>query len=210
MILAKYGTALTLDGIPLITKGAMDYKANPTLAAGDVKVSKDGGASANITTLPLTAPIGETLVRVSLSAIEMQAKMIVVTFIDQTSPKEWEDQRLIIYTHGNASAYFTGNFDNLDAAISAVPLGAVTVGTNNDKTGYALSVAGVDSILDDAVEGTLTLRQVMKVLLSVLAGKSSGGGTATITFRDNADLKARVTATVDSNGNRTGITIDGA
>ena len=209
MILAKYGTAVTLDGIPLITKGAMDYKANPTLAAGDVKVSKDGGASANLTTLPATSPTGETLVRVSLSATEMQAKMIVVTFIDQTNPKEWEDQRLIIYTHGNASAYFTGNFDNLDAAISAVPLNPVTVGTNNDKAGYALSVAGVDSILDDTVEGTLTLRQIVKILLSAMAGKSSGGGTGTIAFRDNADTKARISATVDSNGNRTGVTIDG-
>lgn len=210
MILAKYGTALTLDGIPLITKGAMDYKANPTLAAGDVKVSKDGGASANITTLPSTAPAGETLVRVSLSATEMQAKMVIITFIDQTASKEWEDQRLIVYTYGNASAYFTGNFDNLDAAISAVPLNPVTVGANNDKTGYALSGAGVDSILDDTVEGTLTLRQIVKILLAVMAGKSSGGGTGTIAFRDNADTKARVSATVDSNGNRTGVTIDGA
>ncbi len=31
-------------------------KANPTLAAGDVKVSKDGGAFANLTTLPSANP----------------------------------------------------------------------------------------------------------------------------------------------------------
>jgi hypothetical protein len=44
--------------------------------------------------------------------------------------------------------------------------------------------------------------------LSVLAGKSSGGGTATIIFRDTADGTDRVTATVDADGNRTGVVLD--
>ena len=85
----------------------------------------------------------------------------------------------------------------------------VIVATNNDKTGYALSSAGIDSILDEVVEGTLTMRQMLRIMLSALAGKSSGGGTATLTFRDAGDTKARITATVDANGNRTAITTDG-
>lgn len=88
----------------------------------------------------------------------------------------------------------------------------VTVGTVNtvgDKTGYALSAAGVDAILDDVVEGTLTWRQIIRIYLAALAGKSAGGGTTTLTFRDNADAKARITATVDADGNRTAMTLDG-
>jgi hypothetical protein len=77
------------------------------------------------------------------------------------------------------------------------------------KTGYALSTAGVDAILDDVVEGTLTMRQMLRLFMSALAGKSAGGGTVTLTFRDNADAKARITATVDANGNRTAMTLDG-
>ena len=77
------------------------------------------------------------------------------------------------------------------------------------KTGYALSTAGVDAILDDPIEGALTFRQALRLFLSALAGKSSGGGTATLIFQDYADAKARITATVDSNGNRTALTLDG-
>lgn len=74
----------------------------------------------------------------------------------------------------------------------------------------ALAADAVDEILDEVVEGTLTLRQAIRLFLSALAGKSSGGGTATITFRDNADSKARITATVDADGNRTAVTLDAA
>ena len=42
------------------------------------------------------------------------------------------------------------------------------------------------------------------------AGKASGGGTTSISFRDNADSKNRIVATVDSSGNRTAVTLDGA
>ena len=84
----------------------------------------------------------------------------------------------------------------------------VTVVTNNDKTGYSLSASGIDSILDEVVEGTLTLRQILKIALSALAGKSAGGGTATLTFRDNADSQNVITATVDANGNRTAVTLN--
>lgn len=86
----------------------------------------------------------------------------------------------------------------------------VTVSNNNDKTGYRLSSTGVDDVLDEVVEGTLTLRQITRIVLSVLAGKSTGGGTSTINFRDEGDSKNRVTATVDPNQNRTGISLDGA
>jgi len=102
---------------------------------------------------------------------------------------------------------------SLAADQSTVTIGTVNttsaLTTNNDKTGYALSTTGVDAILDDVIEGTTTFRQAIRVYLAALAGKSTGGGTATLTFRDNADSKARITATVDANGNRTAVTLDG-
>jgi uncharacterized protein (DUF1786 family) len=52
---------------------------------------------------------------------------------------------------------------------------------------------------------------MIRVALAVLSGKSGGGGTSTITFRDLADSKNRISATVDANSNRTAIgTWDGA
>jgi len=84
----------------------------------------------------------------------------------------------------------------------------VIVATNNDKTGYALSAAGVDGIMDEVYEGTRTFRQWLRLAASVLFNKSTGGGTTTGTFRDDADSKARITATLDASGNRTAVILD--
>lgn len=65
-------------------------KANPTIAAGDFKVSKDGGAFANLTTLPSVNPAGGTAVMIDLSATEMTADSVVVSCIDAAGA-EWCD-----------------------------------------------------------------------------------------------------------------------
>ncbi len=85
----------------------------------------------------------------------------------------------------------------------------VTAMANDAITAAALKADAVDEILDEVIEGSLTMRQALRVILSALAGKSSGGGTATIKFRNLADDGDRITATVDAGGNRTAISISG-
>jgi hypothetical protein len=79
-------------------------------------------------------------------------------------------------------------------------------------TGTGLSTANVaDAILDAAsgVEANLTLRQALRLIAAAVAGKVSGAATTTVVIRNAVDDdKARITATVDSNGNRTAITYD--
>ena len=75
-----------------------NFKSNPTLAAGDVKVVKDGGAAANVTTLAAVEPASGVFVTVFLSATEMNADVVSVAFVDQTSPKEWSDLFISIPT----------------------------------------------------------------------------------------------------------------
>lgn len=70
---------------------ATAFQANPTLAAGDAKVSIDGGALANLTTLPVVTPAAGKMVKVSLSAAEMNGDNITLVFSDQTVPAEWAD-----------------------------------------------------------------------------------------------------------------------
>jgi hypothetical protein len=67
-----------------------------------------------------------------------------------------------------------------------------------------------DALLDRTagVETSWTLRQAMRVMLSVLAGKASGLATSTAVYRDMADSKDRISATVDADGNRTAVTRD--
>lgn len=66
------------------------FKANPTLAAGDVKVSIDGGAFANITTLPDAEPDAGRAIRVQMSQSEMNGNDIIVQFVDAAGA-EWDD-----------------------------------------------------------------------------------------------------------------------
>jgi hypothetical protein len=62
-----------------------------------------------------------------------------------------------------------------------------------------------DAILTraDGIETGYTLQQAIRIMAAVLAGESSGGGTATVTFRNLGDTANRITATVTTDGNRT-------
>ena len=74
------------------------FKASPTIAAGDFKISIDGGALANLTTLPSVSPAASIWVLITLSAAEMTGDVISVQAIDQTAPKEWADAAFSIET----------------------------------------------------------------------------------------------------------------
>jgi len=87
-------------------------------------------------------------------------------------------------------------------------------GTGADPTDVRLEVgdAGAGaSVWAYVVEGSIKAYEAMRLVLSVLTGKSSGGGTATVVFRDTGDSKNRISATVDASGNRTAVgTRDGS
>jgi hypothetical protein len=61
------------------------------------------------------------------------------------------------------------------------------------------------SIFSTVVEGAMTFEGAMRLLLSLIAGKASGGGTTTVVFRDIGDTKNRITLTVDAKGNRSAV-----
>ena len=60
------------------------------------------------------------------------------------------------------------------------------------------------------IEAGFTAQDLLKIVAAINVGKSSGfnGGAATVEFRDLADTKNRVTGTIDSEGNRTAVSID--
>jgi len=71
------------------------FKVNPTIAAGDFKVSTEGGAFANLATLPVVEPAGSVVVKISLSADEMNGDKMVVQAIDAAGA-EWNDELIFI------------------------------------------------------------------------------------------------------------------
>ena len=94
MIQFKYGVGFKLSTI-LLEAGSRDAKSNPTLATGDVKISKDGGSFSNLSTLPTVTPSGGVRVEIEVSATEAQCHEIMIRFVDQTATAEWEEQTII-------------------------------------------------------------------------------------------------------------------
>lgn len=291
MIQGRYGVALTFE-VPIIKAGARDFAASGdwTPAAGDVKISKDGGAFANITTLPTA--LGNHW-QFSLSATEMEAKRIVVQVVDSAT-KAVEDQAILVSTlpsgavstgklqsgstttaqlaaaesfgaddrikgyvlelhagtgapqtagiAGYVNATDTATFDRtlptavdgstyytlwpvpgaatttsvlpgvnvIQAAGTAWNSGAITASTiaTDAIDADALAASAVDEILDEVVEGSTTVRQMLRGFASALLAKASGLATTTAVYRDLGDVKARITATVDADGNRSAVTLD--
>lgn len=94
-----YGVAFNVR-IPIVKAGSSDFAASAdwTPAAGDVKLSKDGGTVANITTLPTAvAGTGSVLWDFSFSATEAQAAEITVQIVD-AAVKAVQDQAFSVIT----------------------------------------------------------------------------------------------------------------
>jgi hypothetical protein len=95
----------------------------------------------------------------------------------------------------------------------------VWVQIKDDTSGcvpYTTVIYTSSNLIDDLtssteiLEGTLTYAEALRIILSALGGKCTvdiAGGT--VTFRDTADTKNRIVATVDSNGTRSAVTLIG-
>ncbi len=90
MTLPVKGSTYSFDLALVNASAPTDFLANPTIAAGDFQVSKDGGAYANLASLPSISPSGSIQVVVSLSATEMTADKVSVKGID-VAGAEWRD-----------------------------------------------------------------------------------------------------------------------
>lgn len=73
------------------------FKAGPTIAAGDFQHSGDGSALANLATLPAADPAASRLVKISLSAAEMNYDRVTIQCVDAAGG-EWDDVIISIGT----------------------------------------------------------------------------------------------------------------
>lgn len=240
IFLRKYGVETKVD-FALYKLDGTGLKTDAASASGDVNLFRDEGATEQ---LDADAFVDEgTVYSITLSAAEMTAARIIVTIVDQSGPQVWLDKTLIVETYGNASAQHVFDLGTATQSVSVTQIGGVVqsltdfkdfvdtgydpathkvqglvtadaLTANNDKTGYALSAAGVDAILDEEIDGNApanadSLRETVNVIAAACAGKLSGAGTGTLTFKSLGDDKARITATMDVDNNRTAVTQDG-
>lgn len=86
----KRGVAYTFSRGLYDATQAGHFRVNPTIAAGDFRISKDGGAFVNLATLPVVSPVGSPLVVFQLTAAEMTATRLTILGVDQ-SGSEWTE-----------------------------------------------------------------------------------------------------------------------
>ena len=86
----------------------------------------------------------------------------------------------------------TDNLPAAPAAVSDIP--------------SAASIAS--AVTGSTVEGSYTLLQMLRLFAAVLLGKATGLDTGSPVYRNTGDSKDRVSATTDTHGNRSSVTLD--
>lgn len=83
-----------------------DFRIDPTIEAGDFKISKESGVFVNLVNLPVISPAGSSNLKVTLSTTEREATRLVVEALD-VSGDEWDGVRVRIEAdtgeHGNTA-----------------------------------------------------------------------------------------------------------
>lgn len=220
MFLSKYGVARHIY-VPMVKRAVADFAvgADWTPSAGDVKISKDGGAFANVTNLPTVIASANTgaVWDFSLTATEMQAAQVTVVISDAAT-KAVEDQSFIIQTFGNASAQMPldlgtatinpGAAGITSASFAAGAINAAAIATDAVDAD-ALATDGITEIAAGVLGATLaelaavpgaspTLAQAVEFLFMALRNKLTT--TTTQTKISNDAGAAIATATVTDDG----------
>ena len=136
-LLRKYGVQTDFY-FPLIDAGTNNFAAaaDYTHAAGDTKISKDGGAAANVTNVPTVIDMGNAAMwKWTATATEMQAAKIMVVVSDAAT-KAVEDQMLLVTTHGNDSAEHAFDMDTANVTLAATTHTGAVIPTVTALTGH--------------------------------------------------------------------------
>jgi hypothetical protein len=163
MLPPVYGAAFEFD-VVLFAQSDNQIKTTPTIASGDFVISKANGATANLTTLPGESPASSGIVRVQLSATEMEADKLTVKWHDAAGA-EWHDGAVCIHTAAqtfNAMLAAIAALNNLSSAgaqaAAAAALAAYNAATGADVSGLSIPAASAiaDAVWDEATAGHAT------------------------------------------------------
>lgn len=185
---AKYGTEyIFYVGIESVAT-AGTFQANATLASGDVKISKDGGTLTNLTTLPTVTPASGKLVKVTLSATEMQCDNATVIFSD-SSGGEWRD--LIINIQTAARQIDDLAFPSTSGRGIDVTTGG-EVGIDWANIGSPTTTVNLSGTTTGLVDGAITAAKIASD--AITAAKIADGAIDAGTFATGAINAAAIAA----------------
>lgn len=174
---------LLVDGIladtaEIGTAGA-GLTALPWNASWDAEVQSECTDALNAYDPPTKAELDS-----AVSPLATSAEIAALNNLDSTAVQSAAAAAL--------TAYDPPTKAELDSAVDALP-------TASENAAAVLAGGDVDGF---------SLEETLKLCLAALAGKLSGAATTTITIRSADDSADRVVATVDSDGNRTALTLD--
>lgn len=133
IVQAEWGQPLTIPfSLPKYATPE-DYYASGSFSAGDVKLSKDGGAEANTTNLPATVGNGYTL---ALTAAEGEADLSIVRLVDSPT-KLWMDSTIIVDRRKPDTVLNTKIASVISQVAFTLSAGS---GNNNEYNNLALTV----------------------------------------------------------------------
>ena len=216
-VITSGGGSTSVD-INAVAKGVWDYSVSNAITASSVgKLLKDNldvsvssrstfaGGPVQSVTNPVTVGTNQDKSGYTLASSALDS--IIATI----SKNVWEYTTNTITLAGSVGKLLK---DNIDVPISSRSTFAggpvqsvtnpVTVGTNQDKSGYVMAASGLDSII---IEQGINLRQAIAPILAATAGVISGAGTGQIVIRGGNTSVSRILASTDNQGNRTSVTL---
>lgn len=159
------------------------------------------------------------LMKVAVAGADVTDDSVIAQLVSKSATSDWDDfdnttdsLQAITDSGGagpSAATIADAVWDEARADHSATgSFGEGVLVDSTAKSGYRLSATGVDDIFDEIYEGSLTFRQNLRLTTASLGGILAGAATTTITMKDNANTKDRITATVDGSGNRDAVVLD--
>lgn len=158
-----------------------------------------------------------------LSSTGYPILFLMVSSTDHVTPKTGAAPSVTLSKNGAAFAAAAGSVSEVGNgwyslagnATDRSTLGSLAIratGTGADSTNLVYSIVSFDpfaSLFDESngVDANLTIREALRLMVSVLAGVVTGANTSSVHFKSTDGSKTRVQASVNSTG-RTSVTYD--
>ena len=191
---------------------ADDMGAYNCALSGDIIITSAAGfyldncfssmSGLNIPSIDFGGVVGNTSLKIRHYSGGIEIKNMGVSGTDNLS-LEGDGQLIINANCTGGTITIRGNFTIVDN-VSGGFQGTIIDDARFDQTQIA------DAIETSVIEGSLTQIELQRIILSAVSGLCSGGSSTNIKFRDLADTKDRIDATVDLVGNRSSVTLDGS
>ena len=155
---------------------ATRLQSSATIAAGDFKVSTDGGALVSLdgtggNAIPVVTPASSKSVKITLQASVMNGDNIVVICSDQTDPEEWADALFDIQTSARQiddlatpTNITAGTITTVTNLTNAPTAGDLTADMKTSVNAEVLDVMTVDTFAEVGQEAPAATQTILKMV----------------------------------------------